>query len=278
VNDLSNYTLEIYNESQRVYIGSIQGLNASNQNKTATVTLKSEIQRKLEKGLAFASAEESNPATMVKNICSQYEIEIDATSFSNASAIYNESGIEISALFKGTGSVFDGIQQILEIGVARVYMQENKLYFDVYRDYDTPPIFYASDKTDNADGITLSSHPIVQKIEKQPLSGYNIKHVDLLGESIFGSTNEQGKTIDGSYSSNVRIMTAATAVWIGERWLGYSNKPQQRINYSIPARFGTSMKINYANGIEYRGREVTVDIVSINNTDKLSSKIGGVTR
>jgi hypothetical protein len=274
--EISDYDIEIYNKSEKVYIGTIQGIQINNQDKTATVTLKSKIQRALEKGLVYASVENSNPATMIQEICSLYKIDCESASFGRANGVYELDNVRTSALFKNEGTVADGIQQILEIGIGRIYLQNNRLYYDVFREKETPVIFTASDKVDNTNGVTLFGHPNVTIIEKEPITGYNIKYIQ--GAAIFGDTENQGKSIDGSYASPVRIMTLQSAVWIGERWMDYFGKPQQIIDFSIASNYGKAMRITDPIGIEYRGRTFTTDITSINNSLQLESKLGGITR
>jgi hypothetical protein len=273
---LSKFTIEIYNEGTFVYKGAIQSIQINNQEKTADITLKSDIQRKLEKGLIYASLPEANPSKMVQEICSLYKIPYDGSSFGKASEIYEADLVRTSAFFKNEGTVQDGIQQILEVGIGRVYSQNGILYYDVFKTKTVDPVFTASDNEDNAEGITLFAHPEITTSEKEPITGYNIKYVN--GEAVFGDIEEQGKTIDGSYASPARISTLQAAVWIGERWMDYFSLSQQNISISVPARYGKSFLIDYPIGVEYQGKSYTVDLVSINNSLKLESKLGGLTR
>jgi hypothetical protein len=277
---LSKFDIEIVNEGLVTYVGVIQGIQANNQSKTATITLKSDIQSKLEKGLVYDSDSESNPAQMVKEICSLYKIQTDSISFGRASSVYELDLVHVSGKFRNIGTVQDGIQQIIEVGLGRVYIANNCLYYDVFQPRTTDPMFTASDKVDSANGITLFSHPQTTAIEKEPISGYNVQFVGGLGGSAatYGSSENQGKSIDGSTNSPVRILTLQAATWIGEKWMQYFALQQEQVAFSVPAKYGKTFAINNPIGIEYRGSSYTVDLISVNNSFKVASELVGVSR
>jgi hypothetical protein len=284
--ELSNYEITIYNDDVLVFTGVIQSLQADNDNKTATITLKSYIQLGLEKGLIYASSAATNPAIMIQEICSLYKIDIDGSSFGRASSIYETDLVRTSALFKNQGKVLDGIQNICEIGIARVYSQFNKLYIDVYDPSDSDSVFTLSDKSyrdsavERRQGVTLLGHPNINTVEKEPINGYNIQCVGGVGglAAVFGDSTAQGKSIDGSYNSPVRIMNLQSAVWIGERWVSYFANSQYIINCKTQSRYGKSIQLGFPIGIQYRGSEYSADIISLNNSLLNETAIGAMIR
>ncbi len=97
-----------------------------------------------------------------------YKIKIDSGSFGASSGIYNTDNALVSASFvKPEFSVLDAIQQIAEIGVARIYNVNDVLFYDIYRQPTSDPFVIFSDEHNNADGITLISHPATESIEKE---------------------------------------------------------------------------------------------------------------
>jgi hypothetical protein len=276
--DLSKYSVEIIDNGLVIFQGTIDSLQSDNTTKQANITLKSDIQRILEEGLIYASdATSSDPATMVREICTLYKIPVNSETFNRSASIYNADNVSTTAFFQGEGTILDGIQQIAEIGCARVYTDNNALSFDVFSTRESDPIATFSDDRIDTSYKPLYSHINPQNIPKEPINGYKVEWVGGF-PATFGNSEKQGKTISGTYSNTVRIMTLQAAVWIGEKWLEYFSTPQNLINFRISTKIGRSLRLNYPVQLRYRGINTIVDISSIDNSNIVYSEMWGQTR
>lgn len=274
---LSNYLFEITDNGITVFSGNIDTLEANNETKQANITLKSTIQKKLEKGLIYASSSDSNPAEMAREICELYKIDINSDSFNRSSNIYNDNSVVTTAFFRGEGTLLDGLQQIAEIGCARVYVSSGLINFEVFETKEALPVATFTDNFNNIGYHPLYSRPKTQNIQKEPITGYKVEWTGGF-PAVFGDSEEQGKTITANKGSTVRIETLQSAVWIGEKWLEYFNTPQNMINFRISNHLGRSLGVNYPVQINYKGKSVIVDINSIDNSNIVYSDIWGQTR
>ncbi len=276
--DYTQYPLEIFNDGVSVFNGTIQSLEADYTARTSIVNVKSQLQIALERGTVYASIARDTPANIVKEICTFYNITYDASSFAAANNIYTLNNVLLSALFQGNSTIMAAIQALAEFGVARIYNNRNILFMDAYNIPTANPIQTFSNAA--AGVCTLFSNPKFQPIEKQKITGYNIKWIGTTGNdaAVRGNTQTQGKTLTGDWSSPVRIMTGATAVWIGEQYYAYLNRLQSRISFGIPINYGKVLELGYPIGLNYKGRSYTMDITAIDNSSKVQSIVTGVTR
>jgi hypothetical protein len=280
----SNYNtfkIRVENDGIDVFEGVIQNIDSDNESKIANVTLKSKIQKALEQKIIFASDGFVTPATVVREICSLYEIEINENTFRQSESIYNIDNVFISVFFKGEITVLEALQRIAQVGVARIYVNEQKINFEVYKIKNAAPIFTASDLITNEDEVTLYSHIKTERVEKEPIEGYRIEYANGgagPNAAVFGTEAQQSFTLDGSYASEIRIYSLQAAIWIGDTWIDYMKRTQQRVSFKVGAEFGKTLKLNYAIQIVYRGQSFIVDIISINNNNILFSEIIGMTR
>jgi hypothetical protein len=279
--ELSKFSIRIERNGVDVFEGVITKLTTNNQARTASVELKSNIQRNLEKGCIYASAYQSTPSEMASEIASLYNIEVNNNSFARSDSIYNSNSVYCSSFFRGGSTVLDAIQELARFGCARAYISKQKLNFDVFRPRTVASVFTASDKSDNTDGITLWSYPNIENNEKEPIEGYRIEYINGEGPlaATLGSSAQQTFTLNGGKGNAVRINTLQAAVWLGDLWVEYFNTPQEIISFTIPGRVGKSLDINMAIDLEFNNRAtLTIDIISIDNNEERFSVVRGLTR
>lgn len=277
--DITKLPITIKQDDVITFLGTIQNISINNQERKAIVNLRSDIQKILESKIVYVSDPEGDtPANIAREICSLYKIPINDSTFNISHGIYNSNSIVISANYpKAEKTVIDALQEIANVGIAKIYSCRQKLNFEVYYSKDSEALYTASDKHDNTEGITLLSHPLIEPIEKEKTTGYRIEYLGTT-PAIVGNDDEQGISIDGSYNSSVRIHTLQSAVWIGDAWLDYLNNNQNNITFALPSEIGKSLVINAGITIEYRDNTYLVDIISIDNSSKVLSTIIGVTR
>lgn len=275
--DLSKHLIEIIQDGITVFSGTIDTLQNDNAGKKANITLKSTIQTNLEKGLIYASAKKSNPAEMAREICSLYKIPYNSDSFNRSSNIYNDNNVVTTGFFKGEGTVIDGLQQIAEVGCARVYTAKNQLNFEVFETKEALPVVTFTDYFNNIGFFPLFGQISTQNIQKEVLNGYKIEWTGGF-PATFGLEKDWGKTISATESSTVRIETLQSAVWIGEKWVEYSKTPQNIISLRCSSHIGRSLSLNYPIAVNYNGVTTILDINMIDNSNIVYTELQGQTR
>lgn len=280
---LNNFPISIENDGVTIFSGRVQQIQADNTTRLANVILKSDVQAKLEKGIVYASSQADTPANLVKEICDLYKIPIDSASFGSSNALYSANLVLVNAFFQGDTDIQGALQTIAEIGCARIYVINGRIHFDAYQEKTADPIFNFSDDTFGAAGVLLFSHPATAILEKQPIEGYRVEHMQsgnpAIGDGIRGNENQWGKTISAGVDSPVRIVNQQSAVFIGELWFSYLNRKQVSHTIGIPTRYGKSLGLGMPISYSYRGRPpLTIDITQIDNSAKVQSLVTGVTR
>lgn len=263
-----------------VWSGLIQGIRSDDRVRTAEVTLRSTIQRKLDDGAIYVSGTDTNPAntpaSIARRICELYGIPVDSGSFGRSHGIYSLDNALISALMITPElSVRDALQQIAQIGCARVYWDGVAMHFEVWETRTAPGIITFSD--DPANPARLIVHPMVEPLEKQEAKGYSVQWLG--GVADFGAGQ---LSISAGPDAPFTIRSLQGAVWFGELWLEYLQSQQKRITFGVSAAYGRALRLSYPVSIEYSGGGwgslETVDIVAIDNSSELVSTITGVTR
>jgi hypothetical protein len=273
-----NTKIEIFLENQNVFTGTISTIKANNESARATVLLKSELQTALEQGIIYASDDQATPSQIIDEIASLYKIKIDNISFSRSSFIYNQNNIFLSAFYQGETTVLKAIENIAQIGIARVYADNNRLHLDVFHDRDDTPLFTFTDDVNTQ--TNLYSNPQTELLEKEEISGYQIEWIGGAGGNLvtFGNEESRGKQINAGADQPVKIMTLNAAVWIGERWLEYLNSKVEKITFKVAANIGKSLSILDGIRVDYKGRSNIVDIVEIDRSGIVSYNVTGVVR
>lgn len=280
VSDLSPYTITIQLDGVNVFIGGILTLDTDNRSCTTAVGLRSSLQVALERGLVYSSEQMETPSQAIANICLEYGLPFDSASFAVANNIYitDEIYIEVRAVDPFV-KMIDIFQNILDIGVAKMYSLNGVLYYNVYDDQSTP---VASIKT-FSDRVTgkceIYDYPVSEWVQKDSVNGYSIETMG--GIADFGAPEQQSRTISAAGDAPVRILALQSGIWIGDRWMRYLNRPQRRITFGVPAGFAKVIPIQAAVTLDYsrKGWQPTIlDLVSIENTNRVMGMMTGLTR
>lgn len=276
--DLSGYTITIELDGVNVFVGSVLSIETSNHDGTSTVSLQSSLQKAMERGAIYASPAPETPSEAVAGILNFYLIPYDPGSFAASTAIYDADLVvcEVRAIDPNL-KVIDLLQNVLDIGVARLYSLNGVLFYDVYQTQTQASLATFSDAV--AGPVTIYSHPISGWVQKDQITGWSIDTV--VGTFTTGNTAQQGKSISAGVDAPVRLLDANSAVWIGDAWISYLNQPQKRIEFGIPAAYGKSLPIGSAVTLEYNSMNwdtTILDLIEIENTTRVMSRIVGVTR
>ena len=279
--DPAKFEIRILQDGIQTYRGKIKNVKSDGVSRTAEVTLRSSIQEMLERGCIYVSPDGGEtPADAVRNIASLYKIPINTASFGISAAIYNTDNALVQVVaIDPDASVLEIIQQIADIGVAKVYAMNGFLFYDVFRERTSVPLVQFSDNPTNPDGTTLFSHPVTEISEREKVFGYSIQTMQ--GPVTFGTDDQQGRSISAGADSPVRIPTLQAGVIFGDLSLEYLNKVQRRITFQVPKRIGRELPIDAAVSVEYTSRDwtiTTLDIIALDNSNKVFSVITGLTR
>lgn len=278
--DMAETPITVDRDGVLIWTGLIQGIRCTGRDRTAEVTLRSEIQRKLDSGCIYVSGTATNPADTPANIgraiCELYGIPVDSSSFGQSHGSYYLDNVLVSsAMITPEVTVRDALQQLAQIGCARMYFTDGKVHFELWRRATHTQIVTFSDNP--AAAARLLDHPATEPLEKQETNGYSVQWNG--GEAVWGT---DPISVSGGPDAAFQIQSLQAAVWVGEKWLNYMTTAQRRISFAVSAQYGRALKLGYPIGIEYSGGGwdsiQLVDIVSIDNSNPLLSLITGVTR
>jgi hypothetical protein len=271
-NELSNHKIVVYTNDLVTCEGFVYSCQANEENNASELTLTPSNSLKLDMGCTYSSDEITlTPSAVIAEICELYNIPYDSASFAGSSSVYELDQVYVSAFFKNESSIREAIQQIAEIGCARVYMYKNKMYYRVYQeiDPDTEPIIEFNGNSENGI-VDLWSVPQAVNLNKQKITGYEIKYVDVDDKdavTTFNSEGEVNKTIDGSYGSSVRIIGLQSAEWIGNKWIEFLSKSQINIIFRCSQRFGAQLDLYQLIQINYNGQTDKYNIIGISTNE-----------
>jgi hypothetical protein len=280
---LDGYQIQIINDGQITFTGSILNINADYESLTANVNLRSDFQTALESGCIYVSPlEGETPSQAAANILTLYDIPVDAGSFAAATSIYSDDNvlIRIQSLLPDQ-TILGVLQLIADVGVARISLSAGVVRYDVYNpDLDTESLYTFSNDVRNPDGCTiLEPSPNTEDLQKDLTQGYTVEWAGT-PTADFGADTARKKTVSGPSDGVLQIMNFQAAVWIGERWLAYLQRPQRRVTVTVPVEIAKQLDVGYPVSIQYGrwGAPLLIDIVLINASEKVAATIGGVTR
>ena len=281
VPDLSVFPIVVKQDDVIVFTGAIQRITADNQARTASVSIRSVLQTALEHGVIYVSdSATETPASAASAIASLYKIPVDSASFGVSEGIYQLNKVYVNVLLnRPEMTALDVFQALADIGVASIYSFAGVLYFDVFQVKTSASIFTFTDDPSGLDGATLWTNPTIEPVEREKINGYSIQTMQ--GLASYGDTSQQAKTLDGGPESSVRIMSLQAGNWIGLRWIEYLNQSQERISFGGPAQIGRALPLGAPVAINYTRANwptTVVDLVSVDNTDRLMSQLIGLTR
>src|SRR3990172_2844374 len=280
--DINEMFINIENDDLLVWTGLIQGIRSDGSAKTAEITLRSEIQRKLDSGCIYVSGTATNPsdtpAGIARAICELYGIPIDSSSFGQSHGIYTVDNVLLSStMITPETTIRDALQQLAQIGAARIFWSDGRMHFDVWTNTLTPPIAIFTDTAALALASIpavgrLMTPPTIEPLEKQVTNGYSVQWLG--GSADFGT---EPISISAGPDAPFQIRSLQGAVWLGERWLDYMQTAQQRISFAVSAQYGRVLKLGFPIAIEHSAHgwssNEVIDIVSIDNSSILSSII-----
>lgn len=282
VADFQDFEIIIVDNGTEVFHGGMLAPISDMDTFKASITLQSRLQRILNRRIIhFASND--NPANIVKNLLEILGIEYDFTSFANASIIYNLNQVLINVYIPApTMTGMELLQQIVNIGVARLYAEKSVIYYDVIQERTNIPLFVVSDRPDNPDGITLKQPYKVEPLQKQKMLGYSISYEDQIigpGSAVVGAEIDRSFSIDGTNSAPIRIVGLQSATWIGKRWKEYFNAVKTRVTFGVPAEIGKDVKLAMPCTFQYRNKaDAIIDIDSIDPSSIVTYVLSGIIR
>lgn len=279
---LTGYTITIIQDGVTLFVGGIKNIRADDTTRLAEVALESALQRALAKGCEYLSdvGIADTPALAAMRIAQFYGIPVDTGSFGAAHAEFNLNAVYITVnLPWPTMSVMDVFQSLADIGVARIYAINGTLYYDTYNIATSASVYTFSDERAGPDGCTIMTNPIAEQVEKDATMGFSIDTV--MGRAFLGSSDDPGKSISAGTDSPIRILSRQAGNYIGLKWLAYLNRPQTRVQFGAPVEITRQIPINAAVELDYLTgfwAPTILDTVEIDNTDKVTGYLTGVSR
>lgn len=262
--------------------GSIKSVRADNTSKITEIDVLTPLQKMLQQGCIYTSDDEpETPAVAAFNILDLYKIPCDSNSFSmsNTEYIQDDVYIMVNSLFPDM-TVLDVLQNLCEIGLARMYAINGIVFFDAFKINPEPVSIYTfSDRITNSDGITLFTEPKVELVEKEPILGYTINTAT--GPVQDGpESSDKGKSINGKADDPITIKDKAAGTSIGLRWVNYSQYRQTKITVGVPSRIASVLELGHTVTIDYSGGKwdfVDMTITGIDKSNPLITTLTGVT-
>lgn len=279
--DVRDMPIQILNRGVQTFSGSVLSLTTDGAGRSVAVALRTEIQRTLEGGLIYISPEDQTPAAAFRAICDVYGIAYNVDSINRAEAVYGPNNVYVRVRNPLPDmTILDGFQRLCEIGVARIYGLDGELYMDAWSDNsaDTGSLLTVSDAL--AADYPLLSRPSSERLNKQKMDGYVVEWIGDVEGSNTRLSGSNMRTISGSQDQPVRIQTRKAAVWIGEQWLAYLNRAQDRITFKIPVDVARSIPLNAPLTLSYSqwGADRIVDITRIQASGLVSGELTGISR
>lgn len=276
------FTMNVNVDGVDTINGTIKAVRANNTTKLAEIDVLTPLQNLLQKGCIYTSDDEpETPAVAAFNILDLYKIPCDSNSFSlsNAEYIRDDVYIMVNSLFPDM-TCLDVLQLICEISLARMYSINGIVFFDAFMiDLEPVSIYTFSDRITNSDGITIYSEPLVELVEKEPLTGYTV--MTATGPVQDGpEDNNKGKSISGKADDPITIKDEAAGTSIGLRWVNYSQHGQTRITVGVPNRIASVLQLGQTVTIDYsQGKWSPVDIIitGIDKSNPVMTMLKGVT-
>jgi len=270
----NNHFIEVYVNGSLITEGYVYQIDADDSTKTSIITITPTNVLKLDNACIYASVQEYTPSVIVREICELYKIPVDQASFFGSNAIYEKDNIQVTAYFDGEMSIKEALQSIAEIGCARIYMYKGKLYYQVYKTYDSDIAYLYQFNDDSRNGqVNIWSQPTAGSINKQKINGYTIKYIDVIGNDqtlTFNTEADSNKSLSGANTDAVRIVGLQSATWIGETWLEYLSFTQKRVSFKCNANIGKSLDLYNIVEFNYNGNSNIYRVVGISTAELVS--------
>ena len=277
--DVKGFPLRIEEEGVIIFDGRIKSILVSDDEHSATVSLRSIIQDAIDTPIRYVSENKETLAGVVQRIASLFKITIDSGSFSASIAEYTEDKAFVTAnMVNADMKMIDLFQQIASMGTARIYASNSVLFFEAFEISDRISLETFTDDIDSP-RVTLWSRPVPETVEKQSANGYSID--TLKGNVNTGSDTDQSLTIAGGPDSPVRIVNRPAGVALGEKKLRYINQLQNRITFEVPTTIAKSFPLGQACTIEFTTGDwddTIVDISEVRPGDGVATTLVGLTR
>ena len=269
---LENIKIEIYDDEKLIVNANI--LDISINNDYADVTLKNEINTIMDTICIYIS-EIVSPAEITEKLLIHYGFKCDNASFSMSKKIHEYNGVKVCITLNGVNtdmSVLNVIQQLANIGVARIYFCNNKFYYEAYNNI-----------SENMSEIYIEKKNIIKTIEIKSINNkeydkYQI--VTVSGTYTGGNTNSINpiKTLDYSISNPIKIYSGAH--YIGESYLNISKNNKYNISFAVSKNIGNIISLNTKIRIINNKSDSlnSIEIMNIDNSNKLYTQISGVSQ
>lgn len=274
-NNWQGWDSKIYEVSGEdlIWEGVLSNLSISNNMKKTSLSMLNRFTLYLDKIIPYYSEDLKSPAEIAKNICILYGIPYDNASFTRSANIQELNGVIISANinFENNLNLYDGLKMLADVGVARLYIWKNKLYYDTYdQDYSNSLIYVPNN-------VIWKIDPL-QTLDRNPLTSYSI--VTESGVAITGGVEtDEGnlKTLDLSYNNPFSTASLTGANYIGNTYMEISQKTiyqvdiQMKRGYALILEPTSKLNINLPPYIY----DTNFEIMNIDNSGNLYSNIQG---
>jgi hypothetical protein len=273
--DWQSWRVNIYDKADtKIWSGKLDSLSFDTNGKQATLNAKARITEFLDKIIPFYSIENKTPAWITKDLLTLYGIPYSEYSFNKSENLQEDAGMTINAYiaYDQNLSLYDALKQLADIGIARLFIYQDKLYYETYN----------PDWIENSNIIVLDPPDIwkieaMEILEKTPYLSYEIKTDTItVSNDDYDPMGKNLKSLDLTADQSFYTSSVITANYIGESYLSISQKSRMKANLLTDINLGIffqpSTIINFQKDPlipEYKNFE----ILSIDNSSNLYSKI-----
>ena len=210
------------------------------------------------------------PSEAIKTLLLLYDIEVDSTSFAIAASQLDDIPVRVKvspSVLDWDGTMADLLQILVVAGVGRLYLTNNgRVGFDTFREDSSPTITLTVKDDDIQQWVKVTDESM------DPIEGFDV--TTTAGHITSGDVEDR-RQYDYGIDSPVRVVDAATAVYIGSTWETLSTRIYYRIELFL--RKELSLIISLGNFIQLDSDKLALDkfaeVVGFDNGDARWVKI-----
>lgn len=271
------FRVQIIQGNREAYAGRITNV-APDSARTCTITLQSELALSLERPFEFVQSETS-AGTLVEYFALLYGLTPDPISITRSNNYLSSIGFTVSSVVRTFGSpimaLFDAVSALC---CGSIYADSGLVKFDVYQDLsdEDPVITFTSSQINR---VTLRQLPQYERLEQETVGGYTATWAG--GTFTIGDPLTQLQSINGGPGSLVTLPTLESATAAGNQWLGFLQKPQWLVRFSVGFEYLADMEpgmvVGVVDTITPGAPDLTrLEILSLTCTDPLTCVVEGL--
>ena len=270
--DINDFEVKIYNNDILDFKGNIN--NVVSNNSTAEIECRSELYKLMQMKALYISTNKT-PAELCKDVLIYYGMPINGASFERSIDVHKyyslTAQININLQQDTNMSVLDLVQQLADIGCARLYYANNMFYYEAYDSTYTPPVSVSLTITD------LQSAPRTYSYEQEKIERYQITTITNVVTG--GDINSDAILKQMYYSSDSPIRIITGAHYIGSSYLELSAQEKEVIEVGIDKEEGYAIDLDSGFDVTYAKlgwSNKAFEVINIDNSHPFITQVTGL--